>query len=81
MHLSIDFLSIHLLHHARGSEHTNTQDDIHDVFASIAKEVIFMQLQEQLHVLPKLPHFKHLDIASTLSFERWGLHSRKHHHC
>jgi hypothetical protein len=42
MHLSIDFLSIHLLHHAHGNEHTNTQDDIHDVFASIAKEVIFM---------------------------------------
>jgi hypothetical protein len=43
MHLSIDFLGIDLLHHhAHGSEHTNTQNDIHDVFASIAKEAIFM---------------------------------------
>jgi hypothetical protein len=27
---------------------------------------------EQLHVLPKLPHFKHLGVASTLSFPSWG---------
>jgi hypothetical protein len=42
LRLSNDFLGIHLLHCAHCSEHTNTQDDIHDVFASIAKEVIFM---------------------------------------
>jgi hypothetical protein len=75
MHLSIDFLGIHLLHCAHDSESTNTPDDIHDAFASIAKEAIFMRLGEQLHVPPKLPHFKHLSIVSTLSFQRMGVYT------
>jgi len=53
---------------AHGNECTHTHDAIHDVFASIAKEVGLHVAQEQLHVLPSTFQTSkcHVDIALSM---------------